>query len=97
MYIRNKDIFLFDDMAGYVRPRQCPPLPVLSNRKWRESPAPESLLIPLFLSTENGIFKDLLQKLSIFSYKNWYQNGIFYEEKLNLFLDHKFQPKIFQI
>ncbi len=25
---------------------------------------PESLLIPVFLSTENGIFKDILQKLS---------------------------------
>ncbi len=33
------------------------------------SPTPETLLIPVFLFIKNGIFKDLLQKLSIFFQK----------------------------
>ncbi len=38
----------------------------LKSRK-RISPAPETLLIPVFLSIKNGICRDPLQKLSIFS------------------------------
>ncbi len=30
-------------------------------------PRPETLLIPVFLPTNNGIFRDLFQKLSFFS------------------------------
>ena len=34
-------------------------------------PRPETLLIPVFLSTKKSLFRDLLQKLSFFSYKRY--------------------------